>query len=259
MNESDKKVCLTCKQTLTMDFFYRKNTQKPATRKSDWTSRCIDCEKKNKRWLHKKSMQTEEGRAAIKKYKREYYLKNRERVLQQQQNKRIRNHPLYLKRAEDKRSAMSKNIEKLMRYRELHDLKKASEVNAYLMNRLVMWRASAKRRHLSFTITHEDIISLYQSSGFVCYYTGEPLTMESNKRNTLSLDRVDSCKGYSVSNVVFCSNLVNKMKLDLSISEFEQVLEKLIHNKLAWNKHSVVRPIESGSSPDIILPHYALP
>lgn len=54
----------------------------------------------------------------------------------------------------------------------------------------------------------------------VCHYTGTDLVLEKNKRNTISLDRIDCSKGYTITNVVFCCSFVNLMKHKSSYEDF---------------------------------------
>ena len=50
--------------------------------------------------------------------------------------------------------------------------------------------------------------------------------------NTLSIDRIDSNKGYLKDNVVLVTGLINLMKNDLSDSEFRNIIKILYLNIL---------------------------
>jgi hypothetical protein len=56
------------------------------------------------------------------------------------------------------------------------------------------------------------------------------LTLKPNQLNTISLDRKNSDLGYTKTNVVFASAKINRMKSDMSISDF-LMLCKLVVNK----------------------------
>lgn len=45
-----------------------------------------------------------------------------------------------------------------------------------------------------------------------CYYTGVSITLETNKLNTLTLDRIDNSLGYTLTNTVACSYAFNQLK-----------------------------------------------
>ena len=81
------------------------------------------------------------------------------------------------------------------------------------------WRKGAKRRGIEFNVDIEYLNNLSKR----CYYTGMELTLESNKENTISLDRIDSSKGYIKGNLVFCCESVNYMKGSLSIFQFVDI------------------------------------
>ena len=63
-------------------------------------------------------------------------------------------------------------------------------------------------------------VEYFEKLPFICHWTGEELTFEANMKNTVSLDRVDSSKGYSPDNVVLCGSMVNKMKNDQTEKDF---------------------------------------
>jgi len=103
------------------------------------------------------------------------------------------------------------------KYREQEHIKrKAKEKYSTLEGRFVHWRAGAKKRGLEFSITIDDL----KNYKLKCYYTGRELTYEPHQLNTVSLDRIDSNKGYTKDNVVFCCDCVNVGKSDLALEEF---------------------------------------
>jgi hypothetical protein len=87
---------------------------------------------------------------------------------------------------------------------------------ARLNSRFGRWKKSAHRRGISFDLT---LVQL-ETMPLLCHYTGNVLTLESNRRNTVSLDRLDSSQGYTITNVVYCCSFVNLMKHELSYSDF---------------------------------------
>lgn len=89
-------------------------------------------------------------------------------------------------------------------------------------------KAQAKRRGIKFDLKHEDIIQLWGNQDHRCFFTGELMTCRSNQRNTVSIDRLDSSKGYAKENVVLCCNVVNLMKQNLSVEELQSWCKKIL-------------------------------
>lgn len=78
---------------------------------------------------------------------------------------------------------------------------------------------------LEFAITVEHLESLWEDCSGNCYYTGLPMVQErSDVTNAVSLDRLDSSKGYVPGNVVLCRSIVNIMKNDLSEADFSAMI-----------------------------------
>ena len=91
--------------------------------------------------------------------------------------------------------------------------------------RFKSWRWNAKKRGIKFELDIEDIENL----PMVCFYTGKKLTLKSYRNNTLSLDRLDSSVGYTRDNVVFCCEVINYMKRELSVGEFKMWCKDVIN------------------------------
>lgn len=97
-----------------------------------------------------------------------------------------------------------------------------------IQRRLGRWKSGAKRRGIIWSIEYEDIKDL----PLICYYSGIELTFKRGEFNTLSLDRLDSSKGYEKGNVVFSSVTANYMKSELSQEEFISMCKKIAaHHK----------------------------
>lgn len=72
------------------------------------------------------------------------------------------------------------------------------------------------------TLTLEELLGKYHAQNGLCHYTGKPMVLAPNTLETLSIDRMDSSKGYISENVVLCRFIINVMKYTQSI---EQLLE----------------------------------
>jgi hypothetical protein len=93
--------------------------------------------------------------------------------------------------------------------------KKCRERNT-LKLRFTYWKSSAKQRNIQWELKFEDIKSIPQ----ICYYTGRKLTLNPRFSNTISLDRINSRKGYTKDNIVLCCESINKMKHILTYDQF---------------------------------------
>jgi hypothetical protein len=89
------------------------------------------------------------------------------------------------------------------------------------------WKYNAFVRKIEWNLNFDDIKNI----PLICFYTNIKLTKETNKFNTVSLDRMDSNKGYTKDNVVFCCAGVNVMKQSSSILEFLSICKIVVMNK----------------------------
>lgn len=85
---------------------------------------------------------------------------------------------------------------------------------------------------LSFDLTTEDIKTIYERQNGLCYYSGIEMKMDRTGIYTVSVDRINSSKGYTVNNVVLCTSIVNSMKNKLPVDEFIKIVNAIArHNK----------------------------
>ena len=95
-----------------------------------------------------------------------------------------------------------------------------------LRSRFRKWKGNAKARNIPFDLTFKDISSMPQ----VCYYSGLDLVLISNHHRTISLDRLDSSKGYTKDNVVLCCGFINIAKNELSYDQFIKSCKLIVLN-----------------------------
>lgn len=86
-------------------------------------------------------------------------------------------------------------------------------------------KRGAKSRNLSFEITIQQMWELFLTQNKKCALSGVELEFASNfnrdlSRNTASLDRIDSTKGYVINNVQWIHKEINVMKMQMSESKF---------------------------------------
>ena len=99
-------------------------------------------------------------------------------------------------------------------------------------------KRSAKYRGKSFNLTLKQIQSLWDKQKGICYYSGVEMTTETNNPNKLTIDRMDSTKGYELDNVALCTYRVNLMKREMTITEFKDIITTLHASlgKIIFNK-----------------------
>lgn len=196
-------------------------------------------------------MQTKEQK---KEYDKEYYKNNREKITLRNKiyrakqagksldqigvrNKRTKEEILKANRVssrkhyrENREEVLKRSRPSIVAWRE----KNKEKIKLYketLLTRFKNWQRSTsksdRKKNLGFSLEFENI----KDWPLTCYYTGVEFTLKSNQRNTVSLDRVDSNKGYHLDNVVFCATAVNRMKSDLSLDEFYRFCELILRNK----------------------------
>lgn len=74
------------------------------------------------------------------------------------------------------------------------------------------------------------LFDLWDKQNGLCAYSGLPLSLEAHHPHTISLDRIDSNKGYVRGNLQLVSWSVNKMKQDLSEDLFLDLCVKIATN-----------------------------
>jgi len=96
-------------------------------------------------------------------------------------------------------------------------------------------RARARLNGIDSEITEQDLTKLWDEQKGLCYYDGTPMDKISghgvtNKNpNKVSIDRLDSSKGYVLGNVVLCKFKYNKAKMDTPEKEFAELCQAMAH------------------------------
>jgi hypothetical protein len=90
----------------------------------------------------------------------------------------------------------------------------------------------AEKKQLEFTLSEDQFIALVTSDCFYCglSYTQETRIVYRRPLAMLSVDRIDSNKGYTPENCVPACKHCNTIKMDASMEEFLNKI-KLIHEK----------------------------
>lgn len=89
--------------------------------------------------------------------------------------------------------------------------------------------ASARKKVKCF-VTVEDLHGIWQKQNGLCAYTKLPLTSQAHQLNTVSLDRIDSDKDYTVDNIQLVCVPINRMKLDMTEDQFIKFCQLVAQN-----------------------------
>lgn len=89
---------------------------------------------------------------------------------------------------------------------------------------------ASKRKQFNCFISVEHLYDVWQNQKGLCAYTKLPLSSEAHQLNTVSLDRVDSNKGYTVDNIQLVCVPINRMKLNYTEAQFISLCQLVAQN-----------------------------
>src|SRR3990167_6541773 len=89
---------------------------------------------------------------------------------------------------------------------------------------------NAKARDREFLLTKDDLLGLWMAQGGLCAYSGVSMSLRQNNQALVTIDRVDSHKGYVSGNVVLCCLAVNIMKWDQSYDDLISWCTRIIQH-----------------------------
>lgn len=95
-----------------------------------------------------------------------------------------------------------------------------NNLDTILKERLPRIKNRCIKKHLAFDIDVDFLKQVYKNQGGKCYYTGDIMSLSTNNDLTLSVDRIDSSRGYIKGNIVLCSKITNLMKNDIPVEKF---------------------------------------
>lgn len=81
-------------------------------------------------------------------------------------------------------------------------------------------RKSAAKRQQEFSLTLEDVVACWDEQEGICAYSGRQMTLAAGELNTVSIERIDSSKGYFPDNTVLVCQAINRMKSDFLLEDF---------------------------------------
>lgn len=101
-------------------------------------------------------------------------------------------------------------------YSKSYTPKHSVEIDSRLKNLCT----TARNRKKEFSLVTNDLLELWAKQDGRCAYTKLPMLATSNQFNTVSLDRIDSSKGYVVGNIQLVCAAINRMKQDYTEEVF---------------------------------------
>lgn len=102
-----------------------------------------------------------------------------------------------------------------------------------IRQRLVDARGRCKKLNKSApTVTSEQLYELFISQNRKCALTGAILVLDKEHPLCLSLDQIDPSKGYTKDNVQWLAWCVNRAKGDLTLDDFYDMCETILHQKV---------------------------
>jgi hypothetical protein len=114
----------------------------------------------------------------------------------------------------------NENLNKMRSWRneynklKYNELVKSNNLEKILNKKLYNARGHSKKLGRVFDITLEDTLELYRKQQGRCIYSGEVMQIKFHCDDAISIDRIDSSKGYLKDNIVLCCWKTNKLKSD---------------------------------------------
>jgi len=112
------------------------------------------------------------------------------------------------------------NRERYSRYDKR--VRQGKTIRHKILSNLQRWKTRCSENGWVFDLSTDFLISLWNKQDGKCFYTGDDLTLDRDRKNgsSASLDRMDSNRGYTRDNVVWTSRIANMSKGQRSVDEF---------------------------------------
>lgn len=92
-------------------------------------------------------------------------------------------------------------------------------------------KTNADTREIKFEITEKDIYDLYEKQNGKCAYTNLELKFIINDPHSMSIDRINSDKDYTIDNIQLVCSIINKMKWTLKHEDFINLAKAVTKRK----------------------------
>lgn len=111
---------------------------------------------------------------------------------------------------------------------------KRKTISGYLRSRVWGTKRNANQRGIFFNLTFDDLIELYAVQQGRCALSNEIMTFlteEGHVLTNISIDRIDSTKGYTKDNIQLVCYIVNAMKNIMTKDELVVWCQKIINQQ----------------------------
>lgn len=126
------------------------------------------------------------------------------------------------------RSCRNEMIKTLYKGDENPRALKLNKIEKFFYDRIYTIKRRSDIKGWEFNLTYKDLLEIYEKQGKCCYYTKLPLRLFGPKNyDTLSVDRIDSNKGYSKDNIVLALLCVNMFKSNYDLKDMKEVFKSL--------------------------------
>jgi hypothetical protein len=105
-------------------------------------------------------------------------------------------------------------------------------------------KARAENKGWDFDITKDVILTLWDIQNGKCFYTKEDMSYHYGSPDMISIDRIDSSKGYTTDNICLTRWEINRLKVDFPIIRFLEICKKITEN--VNNTHSPLLTISNS-------------
>lgn len=92
-------------------------------------------------------------------------------------------------------------------------------------------RGNAFKRKINFEITGKDVQNMYNEQQGRCYISNILLSFKRQTCYSMSIDRIDSSKGYTKDNCKLCCLSINYLKSDFLLEDVTNFLNDLSDNR----------------------------
>lgn len=91
-------------------------------------------------------------------------------------------------------------------------------------------RLRAEAKKIEFNLTMIDLIDIYNKQNGKCFYSNLNMSLKKKggiQYDTMSVDRIDSTKGYTKDNIVLCLNSINMFKAQHKLDDIKKVFRAI--------------------------------